>query len=157
MTAVRTLDVQTFVLPETGRERIADNLHAFVLAAFPGKRVRITVRRDTKQRSLEQNAYLFGVCYPPLREATGYELGDIHEFLLGGHFGWREKRVPKSAKFPDGIERVPLRTTTTNAEGRRAVLSKMEFGEYVDYVQRFAAQHGVFIPDADPTRGRLAA
>jgi hypothetical protein len=67
------------------------------------------------------------------------------------------KRVPKSAKFPNGIERVPLRTTTTNTDGRRAVLSKIEFGEYVDYVQRFAAQHGVFIPDADPTRGRMAA
>jgi len=29
------------------------------------------------------------------------------------------------------------------------VLSKQEFAEYVDFVQRFGAKHGVFIPDPE--------
>jgi len=143
---------QSFVLPEINRDRIADNLRAFVLAAVPGKRIRVTVEQYRKRRSDEQNAYLFGVAYKALCDATGYDVADVHEFLLGEHFGWTDKRVPKSRKFPDGIERVPVRSTTRDASGKRSVLTTMEFAEYVDHVQRFAAQHGIFIADPDSMR-----
>jgi hypothetical protein len=143
---------QTFVMPPTARERIADNLRAFLLTALPGKPLRVTVEQHRKRRSDEQNGYLFGVAYKALCEATGYDVEDVHEFMLGEHFGWVDKRVPKSAKFPQGIERVPRRTTTRNESGKRQVLSTVEFAEYVDHVQRFGAEHGVFIPDPDPMR-----
>lgn len=50
---------QTFILPPTDRERIADNLRAFVLSALPGKRLRVEVKRYVKRRTVEQNAMAF--------------------------------------------------------------------------------------------------
>lgn len=102
------------------------------------------------QRTLQQNAYLFGVAYAKLAEVTGYEKEDLHEYLLGKHFGTKLKRIPKTKHNPEGIEEVPVRTTTTDERGRRSVLGRTAFGEYVDFVQRFAARHGINIPDPDP-------
>ncbi len=100
-------------------------------------------------RSSAQNNYLFGVCYPPLADAMGYTPGDIHEYMLGRHFGWADKPCPKTPRCPEGIESVPVRTTTKNAQGKRSVLKKMEFSDFIGTVHRIAAQAGVFIPDPD--------
>lgn len=102
------------------------------------------------QRTLAQNGYLFGVAYAVLGEATGYEKEDLHEYLLGLHFGTKLKRVPKTKRNPEGLEEIPVRTTTTDENGRRSVLGKMAFAEYVNFVQRFGAKHGIHIPDPDP-------
>lgn len=99
-------------------------------------------------RSNEQNAYLFGVCYPPLAEAKGYTVEEIHEWMCGTHFGWVDKPCPKTPRNPEGVESVPFRTTTRNEEGKRDVLKTSEFSRFVDTVHRIAAQAGVFIPDA---------
>ena len=84
------------------------------------------------------------MAYKLLGDATGYERDDISEYLCGSYFGWKDKRMPGQR-----IAQVPIRTTTTDADGKRAVLSKQEFAEYVDFVQRFGAKHGVFIPDPE--------
>lgn len=102
------------------------------------------------ERSLRQNRYLFGVAYAQLSEHTGYEKDDLHTYLLGKHFGVKLKRVPKSKYNREGLVEVPVRTTTTDENGRRSVMGKMDFAEYVGYVQRFAAGVGVVIPDPDP-------
>jgi hypothetical protein len=99
-------------------------------------------------RSSEQNAYLFGVCYPPIAGAMGYSVEDIHEYMLGRHFGWRDVKVPKTPRNPEGLASEPNRTTTRNEEGKRSVLNKAEFSAFVETVHRIAAQAGVFIPDA---------
>ena len=96
-------------------------------------------------RSNEQNAYLFGPCYAPLCEATGYEKEDLHEYFCGTFFGWVDKKVPKTPRNPEGIESVPRRTTTTNEHGKRDTLEKGEFSKLVDFVHRFAAQRGIYI------------
>lgn len=98
-------------------------------------------------RSSEQNAYLFGVCYPPLAEAKGYTVDDIHEWMCGTHFGWVDRTCPKTPRNPEGIESVPFRTTTRDENGKRSVLNKTEFSRFVATVQRIAAMAGVFIPD----------
>ena len=49
------------------------------------------------------------------------------------------------------MAQVPIRTTTTDADGKRSVLNKSDFADYVAFVQRFGAQHGIYIPDPDPT------
>ena len=97
-------------------------------------------------RSREQNALLFGVVYPPIAEAMGYEVADIHEYMLGAHFGWVDKKVPKTPRNPDGVESRPFRTTTTDETGKRSVLKKDEFSRFLETVERVAAKAGVFIP-----------
>lgn len=100
-------------------------------------------------RTNEQNAYLFGVCYPPIAEAMGYTVEDIHEYMLGRHFGWVDKPCPKTPRNPEGQQSVPYRTTTRDHEGKRAVLTKQEFAAFVETVQQVAAHAGVFIPDPE--------
>ena len=97
-------------------------------------------------RSNEQNALLFGVVYPPIAEAMGYEVEAIHEFMLGTHFGWVDVKVPKTPRNPQGIESRPFRTTTRDEHGKRDVLKKDEFTRFIETVERIAAKAGVFIP-----------
>jgi len=97
-------------------------------------------------RSSEQNRLLFGVVYPPIAEAMGYEVADIHEYMLGVHFGWVDVKVPKTPRNPEGIEARPYRTTTTDETGKRNVLRKDEFSRFLETVERIAAKAGVFIP-----------
>jgi hypothetical protein len=111
---------------------------------------RVSIEESKSSRSILQNAYLNGVCYKLIGDAIGYERDEVSEFLCGTYFGWKEKRVPKKPGCPSGIESVPIRTTTTDAEGRRSVLGKTEFSEYVAFVQRFGASKGIVIPDPDP-------
>lgn len=98
-------------------------------------------------RTGQQNRYLFGVCYPPIAEAMGYEVADVHEYMLGRHFGWVDVRVPKTPRNPDGIESKPFRTTTKDEHGKRVLLSKAEFAAFVETVHRIAAHAGVFIAE----------
>lgn len=121
------------------------------LSALPKARAwKIVVSEDRDSRSLQQCRYLNGVAYKRLSVATGYERDDISEFMCGTYFGWKAVKVPKTPNNPTGVEDRPLRTTTTDENGNRAVLSTTEFMDFVAFVQRFAASKGVFIPDPDP-------
>ena len=66
--------------------------------------------------------------------------------MLGAHFGWVDKKVPKTPRNPDGVESRPFRTTTTDETGKRSVLKKGEFSRFLETVERVAAKAGVFIP-----------
>lgn len=94
-------------------------------------------------RSSEQNDYLWA-CYRQIGDAMGYDAEAVHEYLLGRYFGWMDVRVPKTPRNPEGIASVPVRTTT-----RPNKLTKAEFSDYIEHVQRIGAQAGVFIPDPD--------
>ncbi len=107
-----------------------------------GKSWKVSVEEIKSERSLAQNSYLW-VAYTAISKATGYEKLDIHEDICKRHFGTRLKRVP------GGVKEVPIRTTTTDAHGRRSVLSKMEFAELVEFVKRYGAEAGVYIEDPD--------
>lgn len=112
---------------------------------------RLEIEELKSERSLQQNKYLFGCAYKLISEKTGLEKLDLHDDFLKRHFGTRLKRVPLSLYHPDGFDEVPLRTTTTDEHGRRSVLGKIPFAEFVEFVQRFAAeQYDVFVPDPDP-------
>ena len=98
-----------------------------------------------------QNRYLFGVCYPLLAEAKGYEIEEIHEWMCGQHFGWKDVPCPKTPNNKEGVKSVPRRTTTRNEDGKRDVLKVDAFSRFVEMVQRIGAQAGVFIPDPEPS------
>jgi hypothetical protein len=100
-------------------------------------------------RSNEQNALLFGVLYPPIADAMGYEVdGDngIHAFMCGTHFGWIDRPVPKTPRNPEGVASFPRRTTTRDENGKRNVIKKDEFAKFLAMVERIAAKAGVFVP-----------
>ena len=143
--------MKSFTLPRLmSRENVINRLLDAVMNLPLDKGWRVWIEEVKSERSLAQNAYLFAVPYKLLSDRTGYEKEDIHEHLLGKHFGTKLKRVPRTNYNPQGVEEVPVRTTTTDEHGRRSVLSKTAFSEYVSFVQRFGAQHGVVIPDPDP-------
>lgn len=87
-------------------------------------------------RSEAQNRYLWGVCYAELaKHLPGWDADDIHEYMLGEHFGW---------ETIEGMGRKRLRPLR-----RSSALNKQEFSDFVAFIQRKAAEHGVFIPDAE--------
>lgn len=111
----------------------------------------VAADRAKDARTHAHNAYLFGVAYPPIVEATGFEVGGdgrsggLHEFCCGEHFGWVDRPVPKTPRNPAGIESVPFRTTTRDENGRRNVVDTATFCAFVETVGRIAAEAGVFI------------
>jgi hypothetical protein len=100
-------------------------------------------------RSNEQNALLFGALYPPIADAMGYCVDDVHEYCCGRFFGWQDVKVPKTPRNPDGIASEPIRSTTRAGwqSGKRDVIDKQTFGRFLDLVYEIAAKAGVFIPD----------
>lgn len=140
----------TFVLnPDSNRQHVAANACRAIMQADPTKRWRVTVEPFKESRSLAQCAYLNGVAYAIIGHAIGYERDEISEYLCGERFGWRDVTLPNGKTITR-----PLRTTTTDEEGKRAVLSKAEFADYVAFVQRFAAGYGLEIPDPMPENMR---
>ena len=112
---------------------------------FKPHRIEITEVKPT--RSLEQNSYLFGVVYKTILDHNlreqGWTAEDVHEFYCGEHFGWKPL---------DGLGRTrlkPIRTTTTDIYGKRSVLTKMEFSDFIAYIQQKSAENGIFIPDPE--------
>jgi hypothetical protein len=142
---------EVFTLPKDApREPVVSKLAKFLLSLPTAKAWRVEVDQFQQERSSQQNRYLNGCCYTPIAKALGYELPEVREFMCGTYWGWREKAVPKKPSNLDGVESVPVRTTTTNEHGRRSVLSKADFADYVAFVQRFAASKGIYIEDPDP-------
>lgn len=130
--------------PGPDRERIAANLHAFIDRLPKNKAFAVEVKAHSPKRSDPQNRYLWGVAYAALAKALpGWDAEDIHEYMLGEHFGWERAEL---------LGRVKLRPIR-----RSSKLDKKEFAEFVDFIQRKAAEHGVDIPDADPFYWEQAA
>lgn len=137
-----------WILPRgKSRQSAGAQIATFVSALDVTKQWRVIVEENRATRTSQQNRYLYGVAYKALSEATGYETDEIAEFCCGLAFGWKDKPVPKTPRNPEGVESVPVRTTTTDETGRRRVLNKQEFSDYVERIKRFAASKGIHIPD----------
>ena len=151
MTVPHQLLPRQWLLPKLlSRDRVAAQIATFVAALDAGRPYRVTIEEAKSTRTNQQNRYLWGVAYKRIADAVGYEVDEVAEFCCGTRWGWKDKRVPKTPRNPEGIESVPVRTTTRDADGKRCVLNKQEFSDYVAFVQRFAAKRGVHVPDPDP-------
>ena len=134
------MPTQTFRLPKTDRQRIADNLRDFVMTAMPGKELRVDVCEYRKRRSQDQNAALWGVAYKTLHDATGNDPDDLHTYFLGEWGGWETINVMGR------LRQVPKR--------RSSKLTTVEFAEFYAFIQQRSAETvGVYIPDPDPLHG----
>lgn len=103
-----------------------------------GKRLRVILAEVKRTRSNNQNAYMWGVVYPPIvqmfREAgNNVDAEDVHSYLKE-HVG-KLKQVLVS---PDG--------EVFTAVGSTAKLSTQEFEVYLEKVRAWAAEMGCEIP-----------
>lgn len=110
----------------------------------------VIVRRFRRTRSNPQNSYERGVACVLIAKAIGYEPDEVHEYLCGTYWGWKQRACPKTPNNPRGVKDIPTRTTTTDEHGERDVLNKQDFWDFVEFIQRIGAKHGVYIPDPDP-------
>lgn len=120
-------------IPAASRERAVKRVSDYLLATLPGKELEVIVKERKKRRSDEQNRALWGVAYKALRDATGNDPADLHEFFLGEWGGWEVVEVMGQKR------RRPMR--------RSSKLSTQEFSDYYAFIQRRAAEAGFFVPD----------
>lgn len=134
----------TFIFNADNRDAIVSRLGRF-LAAWPkDKPCIVTVARYVRSRSNAQNAALWGLAYKVLGEATGFRATELHEYFCGEYFGWHEHAIFGMRK------RRPRRTTTTNEDGQRDVISTEECAKFFDFIQQRAAELEINIPDPEP-------
>jgi hypothetical protein len=126
------LVIQTGAMREISMNRAIK----FLAALSPEKRWLVTVEQHKARRSLEQNAYLFGVVYRTILESEalqGWTLADVHDYFLGEAFGWETIK---------GFGRKRLRPIR-----RSSRLNKQEFSDFIAFIQQRMAEHGLYIPD----------
>jgi len=110
---------------------------ASYLQRLTGKAVEVVVRPKTRKRSLDQNAWLWGVAYDILGEHMGYDTHErdgLHYALLAECFG-----VYHDQRFGITVPRVSSSKMTTR-----------EFSDYMEWLVRWAAvEQQVVIPLPD--------
>lgn len=146
MTVPHQLLPRQWLLPKLlSRDRVAAQIATFVAALDAGRPYRVTVEEAKSTRNDEQNAALWGLAYKILEQETGNDPEDLHVYFCGEFWGWTEYVVMNQTR------KRPRRTTTRNEDGKRDVVSKVEFAEFFSFIQRRSAETvGIYIPDPDP-------
>lgn len=131
----------SLILPPTNRDNAIAKAIRFFHALPEGKAWSIAVEQVSNRRSEQQNKYLWAVCYPTILAEGGETLGgwtkdDLHEFFLGEWSGWN---------VLEGFGRKRMKPMR-----RSSRMNKQDFADYVAFIQRKAAEMGIFIPDPDP-------
>lgn len=105
---------------------------AFISALSPQCAWVIELKKFQRRRSTDQNAYLWGGVYKTICEhLPGWEPDDVHEYCLGECFGW---------ETIEGFGRKRMRPLK-----RSSKLTVSEFAQYIDFIQRRMAEHGIYI------------
>lgn len=100
--------------------------------------VEIVIERKHATRSLAQNRLYWGVYVKVLSDHTGYDPEEIHEIL-------KAKFLPKKLTL---VDEHGVITDEFTVGGSTSQLNKLEFGEYLERIQRWAAETlSVVIPD----------
>ena len=122
---------QTVIIQKGGSlSRIVGLLSALV-KEMP---LKVTIAEYKRTRSLEQNRALWGVIYPAvLQHLPGWDADDLHEYFLGEWSGW---------EIIEGFGRKRMRPVR-----RSSKLSTAEFADYIAFIQRRMAEHGIYVPD----------
>lgn len=125
----RVTDEARLELLETERDQ-----RRIWLGSLTGKTVDVVIRLHRNQRSLDQNAWIWGVAYPLIAEALGYDK-DEHEQL---HYALVDECFGRSFDARIGRE-VP--------NVRSSKLDTGKFSEYMEWLVRWAArEHAIVVP-----------
>lgn len=108
------------------------------LARYNGKRVAVTLTPERRLRSMSANAYLWGVVYAAIAEWSGHDALEIHAACKGMFLPARHLTTPAGEELT-----IPASTR---------LLASDEFSEYVSKVKRWAAECGVYVPEANEVR-----
>lgn len=123
---------QRFVIGKGGSTAEAVHLLQTAAEQFDTE---VIIKRHMRRRSEQQNRLLWSLYGDILRiggEAMrGWTAEDIHELMLGEHFGWTEMRIGKHRR------KKPAR--------RSSVLNTNEFSDFVDFIVRYMAEQGVVL------------
>jgi hypothetical protein len=113
---------------------VPDNMKGWLdyLLSVDKRKLVVSIEQEKTRRTLQSNAYLWGLVYKTIANETGHSENEIHEIY---------KRLMLPAKFIkfDGKE-IRLPGTTTD-------LSKGEFSEYVERIKAHAGNMGITIPE----------
>jgi hypothetical protein len=135
-----SLATQTFILPRImPRDGMIKRVSTVLASLSPEKAWRVSIGELKASRSQQQNKYLWGVVYKTILDTgvlQGWDADDIHEYLLGEWSGW---------EVIEGFGRKRMRPVR-----RSSGLNKEEFSQFIDFIQRKMAEHGIYIADADP-------
>ena len=140
---------QQFYLSKSGARDSVIRRIATVLSKLPMDRAwTLDLKEFKPRRSDQQNRYLWGVVYGTILKALGpslqgWDSTDLHEYLLGEWAGWERL---------EGLGRVRLRPVK-----RSSRLSKVEFMDYVAWIQQHMAEKGVYVPDPNEVPNDRAA
>lgn len=131
-------------IPAADREQAIASLARLLAQYLPGKPLEVTIRQRRRERSTLQTRALWGCAYRALREQTGNDPEDLHTWACGEYFGWAEYSVMGHRRLR------PKRTTTTDEDGNRDVISTTDMADFYAHLQRVAAEAGYDVPDPDP-------
>ena len=130
-----------FTLPKMlPRDRAIERVAGFLMRLPQDKAWRVSVTEQKRRRTSQQNRFLFGYVYPTILEQGGEALrgwtaADLHELFLLEHFG---------SETLEGFGRKRLKPLK-----RSAKLNTQEFSDFVAYIQRRAAELGIYVEDPD--------
>jgi hypothetical protein len=138
----------SLTLPPDVRAATVDRLAAMLLIAFPGQEVEVSWEVVKPERSSKQNRALFGHAYKVIAKETGLsgraDMEQLHTDFCRAYFG--EVAVTVLGR----VHVKPRRTTTTDEQGKRDVISGAEFSVFYGDVERKAGEFGIWIPPPDP-------
>lgn len=142
------------ILPAATREEAFASFARLVRDFLPGRDLVASIEEAKEERSSKQRAALFGVAYASLMAQMGLhgarEKDDMHSMFCGDFFGWRERPCL------GGVLRIPIRTTTTDENGKRDVISVRQQMAFYAFIQQRAAEFGYDVVDPDPEWFRKA-
>jgi hypothetical protein len=129
------------------RAEVIDRIARALSALPPNHPFDVTVAPHKPRRTDSQNAYLWGAVYRSILEQGGEQLrgwtaDDLHEFLLGEHFGW---------EITEGFGRKRARPIR-----RSSGMNKQEFSDHVEWIKASMADRGIFVPEAGEREGQAA-
>jgi len=108
------------------------------MKSFEGKNIELILRRQTHERTNQQNRYLWGVIYKMISDYTGMNQEDVHDFC--------------KLKFNQKFIQVESKTTGEVLEefigGSTAKMTTEDFSNYTDSIRNWAASFlSLQIPD----------
>lgn len=134
---------RSFVFPRGPRN--FTRLMAYLSTLDVTKDWQVVISLVKKERSNQQNKALWGCAYEHIRKATGNDKEHLHDYFCGEYFGWEIRDVMGMKK------KVPKRTTTTDYDGERDVITTLQLKDFYAFIQQRAAEFdGIDVPDPDP-------
>ncbi len=103
-----------------------------------GWQLEVTIQRRRATRSIQANAYYWGVVLRALSEHTGYTPDEIHDIC-------KAKFLPKRLAIQDGNGEVVGEFVLG---GSTRALNTNEFHDYVERIRQWASELDCYIPDA---------